>query len=84
MRENKDGGKKSKKVRYKVAADPSASCHGHFHFHRAVKLPPSLQQAQGERKKKQQRWTKSGKRLTRLNKSVGSSGETGAQRCLRG
>lgn len=63
MRENKEGGKN--------AEDPSAFRHGHFHFYHTENFFNHFNRHRGERDRKQRRRTRSGKRLMRLNKSVG-------------
>lgn len=48
MRENKEGGEeKQEKIRWKVAADPSAFRHGHFHFHHTENFPNHFNRHRG-------------------------------------
>lgn len=51
-----------------VAADPSAFRHGHFHFHHTKTFPNHFKRHEEGRQGR--RWTRSGKRLRRLNKSA--------------
>lgn len=53
MRENKEGGKKHEKIQCKVAADPSAFRHGHFHFHHTENIPNHFNRHRGRERERE-------------------------------
>lgn len=76
---------KQEKIRCTVAADPSAFRQGHFHFHHTENFLNHINRHRG-RERKQTRWTRSVMvdEVQQKCGGVGSCGESGGQRRLRG